>query len=154
MGGKNYFIIMALVLAVVGRILLQPIPSVEPVIPFAVLAGLVMGAEAGLIVGIAGYALSNIFMLGGLGIWTVFQGIGGALSGGIAGYSGKKKIITAEAVVGYSLLGTVLFELIMNIGWGALLVYPFSYVHIGSNLVIAYLVFLLFKNHEEGIEVK
>lgn len=128
-------IAILIIFAVVGRIILEPLPSVEPIIPIAVFAGLMYGADAGILVGLFSYPLSNIFMDGGpFGLWTFLQAIGGGLAGGIAGNAGKA---TVNNLVTYSVIGTVLFEFALNIPDQALLVWPFSVVHIVSNIIIA-----------------
>src|SRR3989338_3467471 len=104
---EYYFAGMFLAIAALGRIAMEPLPSVEPIIPIAVYVALKKGSEAGMIVGGFAYIVSNIFMNGGLGFWTWMQALGGA--------------------------GAALFAA----GYGELLVWPFSYVHIASNLIFA-----------------
>ncbi len=141
--------------AVAGRVAMQWIPSVEPIIPFAVLAGLLFGAKEGFTLGGAAYIISNFFVWGIQGPWTIFQALGAALAGGFAGVWGKMRSPNWKDIILLSIAGTVLFEIIMNVTgpfmgigiFGAfglftipmyfLTALPFSLVHIGSNIVFA-----------------
>lgn len=150
--------ITLLIAAIIGRIALDFLPSIEPVIPLAVFAGLVGTAYEGAAVGILGYAISNVFLAGGMtGMWTVWQALGGGLAGYAAGIFGSGKTPTATHLVALTFAGTVLFEIIANLG-GALgfnINYfisslPFSVAHITGNIVIALLLVpFLPKNSEE-----
>lgn len=141
--------------AVAGRVAMQWIPSVEPIIPFAVLAGLLFGAKEGFTLGGSAYIISNFFVWGMQGPWTIFQALGAALAGCFAGIWGKMRSPNWKDIVLLSIAGTILFETIMNISgslmgiglFGAFGLFtipmyfltslPFSLVHIGSNIVFA-----------------
>jgi hypothetical protein len=141
--------------AVAGRIALQWIPSVEPIIPLAIAAGLIFGAKEGFTLGGSAYIVSNFFVWGLQGPWTIFQALGAALPGGFAGVYGKLKEVKSRDLVFLTVVGTIFFEVMMNVS-GALMgigllgafsllalpLYfvtslPFSLVHIGSNAVFA-----------------
>jgi len=127
-----------IIIAVLGRVILEPFPSIEPIIPLAVYAGLAHGVDAGILVGLISYPLSNVFMEGGFaGMWTLLQAVGGAVAGGLAGYVNKA---TKGDLLKFSVIGTVLFEFAVNLPDGALIVWPFSFVHIVSNAFIALLL--------------
>ncbi len=112
--------------------------SIEPIIPLAVYAGLKYGADAGILVGLFSYPLSNLFLIGGtFGLWSFLQGLGGGISGWLGG---NARAMTKAALFQYSILGTLAFELIVNFPDQQLLVWPFSIVHIASNAVIALLI--------------
>ncbi len=131
-------LLLLIAIAVLGRILMEPFPSVEPIIPIAVYAGLVYGADAGILVGLFSYPISNFFMLGGpFGWWTILQAAGGAISGGLAG---NAKEVNTGALVTYSVIGTIIFELLLNFGDRTLLVWPFSVTHIVTNILFALLI--------------
>jgi len=138
--------------AVAGRVALQFVPSVEPIIPLAILAGLIFGPKEGFALGSGAYVASNFFVWGLQGPWTLFQAIGAGLPAAIAGIWGKTKTPGKNDLVLFSVLGTVFFELTMNfsgalmmgglIGFGLLTLplyfltsLPFSLMHIGSNAV-------------------
>ncbi|MCR4368908.1 MAG: hypothetical protein NUV67_03310 [archaeon] len=128
--------IMLLVIAVLLRVLLERLPSVEPIIPIAVYAGLTYGASAGTIIGLLGYPISNFFMQGGVGLWSFWQAIGGGIAGNLSG--GKEP--TMGNMLTYTFIGTIIFELAMNITSGAFLYWPYSYVHIATNLLFAAII--------------
>ncbi|HLC92935.1 MAG TPA: hypothetical protein VJH23_04450 [archaeon] len=112
--------------------------SVEPIIPIAVYAGLAYGSEAGILVGLVSYPLSNLFLIGGaFGLWSFLQGIGGAIAGWLAGTAKK---VTKSGLVTYTIIGTLIFEVIMNFPNQELLVWPFSITHIVSNIVFAIII--------------
>ncbi len=134
--------------AIALRILLKSapyfdIPSIEPVIPLAVLAGMYYGTNQGALVGIGGYVFSNFVIdLGrgfGFGIWSLAQGLGGA----IAGYLGARA--TRDTYIQTVILATIAFELLINFwgaGWNISFGYfgaslPYSIVHIIGNVVFA-----------------
>jgi hypothetical protein len=142
-------------LAVAGRVALQAVPSVEPIIPIAILAGLLFGMKEGFSLGAGAYIASNFFVWGLQGPWTIFQALGAAIPGGIAGAYGKTKKPKTRDLILLSLAGTIIFEIIMNIsgagmGIGILGAFslftlplyfvtsaPFSIAHVLSNLVFA-----------------
>jgi energy-coupling factor transport system substrate-specific component len=57
--------------AAAGRVLLAPIPDVQPVTDLAVLAGATLGLRAGVGVGMTAAFVSNFFL--GQGLWTPWQ---------------------------------------------------------------------------------
>lgn len=130
-------VILFAILAIIGRIAMEPFSSVEPIIPIAVYVALAYGMNAGLIIGLIAYPVSNFFMDGGVfGFWTILQATGGGLSGAIAG--GKE--LTMNNLITYTLIGTIIFEILLNITWGALLVWPYSITHIVTNIGFAVLL--------------
>lgn len=142
-----------LLLAVVGRLAFNTlqIPSVEPVIPLAVLAGMLHKGTNGFLAGAGGYFFSNLLQLS-LGPWTFFQ----ALAGGIAGYLGTGT--TKESYMITVLIGTLIFEIIINL-WGAGFVVstdyffgslPFTITHFASNIVFAYVISILWLKEEKS----
>jgi hypothetical protein len=158
--------------AVAGRVAMQWIPSVEPIIPFAVLAGLLFGAKEGFTLGGAAYIISNFFVWGLQGPWTIFQAIGAASAGLLAGVWGKMRKPNWKDIVFLSVIGTVLFECVMNVsgslmgigffgafGFFTIPMYfltslPFSIVHIGSNMIFARALAPLLKFRRTNNEIK
>lgn len=142
-----------LLLAIVGRLASNAlnIPSVEPIIPLAILAGMLHKATAGFLVGAAGYVVSNILLFS-FGPWTFFQG----LAGGIAGYLGNGT--SKESYLTTVLIGTLIFELIINL-WGSGFIIstdyffgslPFTITHFASNIVFAYVISALWLKEEKN----
>lgn len=141
--------------AVAGRVALQWVPSVEPIIPFAVLAGFLFGMKEGTALGAGAYIISNFLVWGLQGPWTIFQAFGAAVPGAAAGIIGKVKKAKTRDIIILSILGTVFFEIIMNISGAAMGIgllgafslftiplyfvtsAPFSTVHILSNIIFA-----------------
>ena len=158
--------------AVAGRVAMQWIPSVEPIIPFAVLAGLLFGVKEGFTLGGSAYIISNFFIWGMQGPWTIFQALGAALAGTIAGVWGKMRKPGWKDIVLLSVAGTIVFEAIMNIAgplmgiglFGAFGLFtipmyfitslPFSIVHTGSNILFARALAPLLKLRRTEDELK
>ena len=131
-----------LLIAVGGRLLFNSlflqVPSVEPVLPTALLAGMLYGSGAGALVGVIGYFLSNLF-LGSIGEWTIWQGFAGLIAGYIGANTNRDNYITNTIIV------TILFEVIMNVyGAGYTIdsayffsLITFSITHIATNIFFA-----------------
>ncbi len=136
-------VLILLALAVLGRVLLKVtplvnIPSVEPIIPIAVFAGLAYGVEAGIIVGLLAYPISNFFLPGEFfGLWIIWQAVGGAVAGGVAGLAKKA---TFNNMLWYTAIGTILFQLAVNLPSNEIWFWGFSDVHLFSNLLFAALI--------------
>jgi len=112
---------------------MQFLPSVEPITFFAVLSGWLFGRTKGFAVGASSLYVSNFFVFGGQGPWTIVQ----ALSFGIAGWLGglaSKRLRYVEAI-GYMLGATIVFEIIMNV---------FSGMFFGGNVLLAFFTGSLF----------
>ena len=127
---------------VLGRTLMQGMPSVEPITFFAVLAGALFGWKKGMITGMSAWYLSNYLMIGGQGPWSVIHVLSGAFSGILGGlFLRKPNVIKAIFVM---ILATVLFEIPMNIMSGLTSYYgiiasfvtavPFMITHLVSNI--------------------
>lgn len=163
----------ALGAAILGRVALQWVPSVEPIIPIAVAIGMIYGAKEGFMLGSSAYIISNFFVWGLQGPWTIFQAIGAGIAGCLGGIFGRSKKNTWKDLVIWSVIGTVLFEILvtfagfgMGIGllgsgfWLFLLpVYfatslPFMLAHIGTNVAFARLFAPLLKLRRKDEEIK
>jgi len=127
------------------RIPMQAVPSAEPITFFAVLAGWLFGRYKGALVGATSLYISNFFMFGGQGPWTIFQLIGFGIAGYLGGFLRKKSSFVETLFVVF--VATVLFEITMNLsssvffGFNPLLAFvtalPFSIIHIMSNSVFS-----------------
>ena len=104
------------------RVPMQAVPSAEPITFFALLAGWLFGKKKGFLVGVGALYASNFLVFGGQGIWTLFQAAGFGITGFLGGFLGKKARIWQ--VLGISILATILFEVIVNVG--SLFMFPFS----------------------------
>ncbi|VVC00684.1 Uncharacterised protein [uncultured archaeon] len=136
-------VLIILLLAICGRVLLKVtplvnIPSVEPIIPLAVFAGMAYGAGPGTLVGLLAYPISNMLIPEvQFDMWSFWQAAGGAVAGGIAGFAKK---IDMNTLLWYTFIGTLLFEVCVNFPDQLILVWPFSFYHIFSNLFFALVI--------------
>ncbi len=130
------------------RVPMQIVPSAEPITFFAFLAGWLFGSKKGFFVGASALIISNFFVMGGQGVWTLFQLIGFGACGIIGGLLRKNATI-AEVIV-YTILATLFFELAVNLGslpfMGFKLIaafifsLPFLIVHLVSNVSFSFLL--------------
>lgn len=139
-------------LAVVGRILLAPLPNVVATTDIVLIAGYALGPAPGFAVGALGGLVSNFWL--GQGVWTPWQmaawgmtGVGGALLWKLTGgRAGRVRLAIACGLAG------ILFGLWMNlqflVGFGgevsadrylALQVrsIPFDIAHVAGNVIFA-----------------
>lgn len=118
---------------IAGRVALQGVPSVEPIIAVAVAAGFYGGWRHGAFSGATAYYLSNFFVTGFQGPWTIFQCLGagaaGALGGTASKVSGGGKGFLASVAA-----GTIIYELVVNAGS---LVYTPWALSLGLSYVVA-----------------
>ena len=89
--------------------------------------------------------ISNFLVLGGHGIWTLFQGVGFGMVGFLGGYLRKKaklfEVITVVAIA------TIAYEVIINFGSCLFIPFsiftifftalPFTLVHLVSNIIFS-----------------
>ena len=144
---KEYLLLSGFIVgAALLRVPMQAVPSAEPLTFFAILAGWLFGRKKGFLVGASSLYISNFFMFGGQGPWTIMQ----ALSFGIAGFLGgflRKKASYLE-VITIALIGTLIFEILMNsftpfmtgasVFIAFALALPFMAIHFASNLLFAF----------------
>lgn len=130
---------------VAGRVALQHVPSVEPLIAVAAASGFYFGARYGVASGASGFLISNFLVFGGQGPWTVFQVLGAGFSGLAGGFSGKLfenrygfLLSVLIGVLGFELfvnLGSVVYASFSGVGVGYLVAAaPFSGAHVLSSL--------------------
>ena len=142
---EEYLMIITLITtAVLGRILLQPLPSVEPITFIALLAGSLFGWKKGAAVGASSWYLSNFFMFGGQGPWTLIHIGSGIVTGALGGLMLKKPTIIKSIIA--ITLATIIFEITINLMSGLLFygliisfitAIPFAITHLISNLVFS-----------------
>ncbi|RXF11130.1 ECF transporter S component [Enterococcus faecalis] len=154
---------MFVALAVIGRTLMAPIPSVQPVTAIVVISGILLGKRAGLSTGILVALLTGITT--GLGWWTIAQAVGwgvGGLIGGMIRVDQKRLMIMAGVVA------TVAFSIVMN-GSGAFMMglplsgylayatasLPFDLIHlastVGFTIVLLPIAIALFKRFDSAL---
>ena len=142
---EEILIIFSLItIAVLGRILLQPLPSIEPITFIALLAGSLFGIKKGISVGASSWYLSNFFMFGGQGPWTFVHVLSGIVSGALGGIILKKPTLIKSVLA--ITLSTIIFEIAINTMSGILFygiltsfitAIPFSITHLISNIIFA-----------------
>ena len=142
---------------VLGRALMQALPSIEPITFFAVLAGALFGKNKGAVAGATSWYLSNFFVFGGQGPWTIIQMLSGAFAGYLGGFLSTKAGYLKTILV--MIAATVFFELVMNIssgfffGFGIIVSFmsaiPFMIAHIVSNTSFACMIPRLKKTIQE-----
>ncbi len=146
---RELLLLASFVLAgVLGRVLMQALPSVEPITFFAMLSGWLFGWKRGFITGASSLYLSNFFVFGGQGPWTLFQAAGFGIAGFLGGFLRKKAGILE--CLSLMLLSTLIFEIIMNTSSAVFLplslpilfftALPFTLVHIISNSIFSTLL--------------
>jgi len=173
---KNFLLFFSLLsIAILGRISLQFVPSVEPIIPLAIIASLLFGLKEGFIFGSTAYIITNFFVWGNQGIWTVFQALGAGIAGSLGFFLKRKKELKAKHLIFFTIIGTIIFEIIMNVFGsifgiglipsniisGILFIpfyfitsLPFSLTHIFSNILFAKIFFPLTKLRRQSNEIK
>lgn len=140
---SEYDLLIILAIAILGRVLLKitplvNIPSVEPIIPLAVFAGMTYGLGAGALIGLLAYPISNMLIPEvQFDMWSFWQAAGGAIAGALAGYAKK---IDMNTLLYFTFVGTVLYEVCVNIPDQMILAWPFSFYHIVSNLFFAWII--------------
>lgn len=130
-------------LGVMGRVALQWIPSVEPIVPLAIVVSFFLGYKYGVPTGMGAFYMSNFLVWGGQGPWTIFQVIGtgvAGLTGGMFGRLSKSKYSLLAA----AFIGTLFYELIVDMSFlifglfSPLLLFimplPFTVTHITSSV--------------------
>ena len=138
-------LVFASVVGILGRSIFQFVPSVEPLTPLVVLIGFLFGPFTGFIVGASSFYLSNFFVWGFQGPWSLFQSLGAGFAGVVGGIFGiKKSRVSFLLATG---VGILIYEVIVNFGGWAIFslglipveIYfitslPFSVVHIISSM--------------------
>ncbi len=130
---------------VIGRVALQHVPSVEPLIAVAAATGFYFGTKEGVLAGTTGYYISNFLVFGGQGPWTVFQVLGAGaagLTGSVFGrfFEGRTAFFTSV------IIGVTVYEILVNIGSLSFAAFtglgvsyllsalPFSLTHLASTI--------------------
>ncbi|MFH1506577.1 MAG: DUF6580 family putative transport protein [archaeon] len=157
---REMLIIIGFIFAAAAlRVPMQVLPSAEPIIFFAVLAGWLFGKKKGLIVGASALIASNFMVMGWQGPWTIYQAIGFGAAGFMGGFLRKKHKYWATLSV--MVLATLGYEIIINLTsftylpmplavmfFGAL---PFIGIHLVSNVAFSALLPKTAKAiHEKG----
>lgn len=134
--------VLLIALAVLGRIAMAPIPSVQPVTVLVMITAIRLGTARGVSLGILTAYLSNL-VLGG-GPWTVVQAIAWGSTGLLTGLLAHRMTDDNHeprigALAGYSIVMAFVFGAIVSIPlglsawWGGI---PFDVLHAVGNITM------------------
>lgn len=112
---------MFVALAVIGRTLLVPLPSVQPVTAIVLISGILLGKRAGLSTGVLVALLTGITT--GLGWWTIAQAVGWGSAGLIGGIVQRENLRVA---IGAGMISTVVYSIVMNVSGAFMMSLPLS----------------------------
>ncbi len=137
------------------RVLLQPLPSVEPLLGGVVFMSYFFGLRESLFFSLYAYGVSNYFMLGGNGVWTIFQTISAVITSLLSYFFYFTFRFSFKMYVFVSFLCAFIYELILNVSMSLLSLQnpftyfmysvPFSIAHIFSTVFFAILFWSIFK---------
>ena len=146
---KNYsngrkFVILGFlaIIGIAGRILMSPIPNVQPVTVIVLLAGIRMGAKESISLASI-IALSSNLILGN-GIWTIYQAAAWALIGCLGALFSNRlestmKLILMAAISGFLFDWFVSLSILHSVGFDMLIPYlivgiPYDLLHAVGNI--------------------
>mgnify|MGYP002514180032 CR=1 FL=1 len=113
-------------LAVVGRVAFEMLPQFKPVAALVIISGIMLGGEAGFLVGATSAFVSNFFF--GQGPWTPWQMFAWGLIGFIAGLLSKAGLLKKKwQMVVFGVASGYIYGWILNIWNGAGFVYGLSW---------------------------
>ncbi len=141
--------IIALLTVIVLRLVPHP-PNVEPIMSTMMPFAKRWGRFAGLFFAVLAI-LSFDLITGTLGVWSIMTAGTYALLGIAAGFYFKNKKSDVKNYVGFSVVGTLVYDAITGIGTGVLFFkqsfmitligqIPFTLYHLGGNIVLAAVV--------------
>ncbi|MBU0980656.1 MAG: hypothetical protein KJ709_07650 [Nanoarchaeota archaeon] len=143
---KEYLTLTGIVVgSALLRVPMQALPSVEPISFFSFLSGWLFGKKKGFIAGVSALALSNFFVMGGQGPWTIPMALGFGIIGAAGGFLRKRASVFETITV--MVIATAVYEVVVNVG--SLIFFPaafpllfitaapFTLIHILSNGVFS-----------------
>ena len=127
-------LILLAAFGVSGRILLDPIPNVQPVTVLVLLAGAYYGAPRALALAAIVALASNVMYLGH-GPWTIFQAIGWGAIGLVGALSANLIVVEGRVRIGHLAIIAALSGLAFN--WFVSLS---ILLEVGSSMLVPYLL--------------
>ena len=122
-------------IAIISRVIFQPLPSVDPLLPILFLVGSSLKWRKALFFGSSTYWTSNFFVVGGQGWWSIPM----ALGGGLVCFCGV--IFKNYKLVGI-IVATLIYEIIVSGSWCLLFGFSslwanvaFAIIHLVSNVL-------------------
>lgn len=140
----NKFVILGLlgIIGISGRILMSPIPNVQPVTVIIILVGVRMGAKESVFLASV-IALSSNLILGN-GIWTIYQAIAWSFIGCLGALFSDKlqslnRLILFAGVSGILFNWLVSVSILHAVGFESLIPYlivglPYDLLHVVGNI--------------------
>lgn len=110
--GLNFALFIIILFSVVGRLLLNPIPNIQPVSALLLLTGIFLGYKRAILAGFAVALLSNLIL--GNGLWTIYQGVGWATIGIIGAKFSDKFFIDDQLQMNKLILGGAFSGILFN----------------------------------------
>ena len=146
---KNYsnghkFVILGLLalLGIIGRILMSPIPNVQPVTVIVLLAGIRMGAKESIFLATIIALFSNLIL--GNGVWTIYQAAAWSIIGCLGALFSNKldtlmKLILFAGASGVLFNWFVSLSILHSVGFDMLIPYlivgiPYDLLHAVGNI--------------------
>ena len=141
-GNKYLLLGLCAIFGIAGRILLSPIPNVQPVTVIVLLAGMRIGAKESVFLATVIALFSNLII--GHGIWTIYQAAGWSLIG-LLGALLSDKMDTLSKLIYFSALSGIIFNwfvslsILHSVGVELLLPYiiaglPYDLLHVVGNI--------------------
>ena len=139
--------ITMILLATAGRILMSPIPNVQPVTVLVMLTAIRLGAMRGASLGILTAYLSNVYLGGGA--WTIVQALSWGSIGLLTGIISSRLVddnneLCVSSFCGFSILAAFVFGFLVSLPLildGGMTVWlagiPFDLLHAIGNITIA-----------------
>jgi len=147
--GNDWVMLVMLVLfAASGRVLLDPIPNIQPVTVVVLLVGIHYGIPRAVLVATSVTLLSNFVL--GHGLWSLYQALGWSLVGAVGAFSANairsgsqlnlNRLAAVSAISALSFDFVVSLSALHSIGSENFLPYliagvPFDLLHLVGNLV-------------------
>jgi energy-coupling factor transport system substrate-specific component len=149
----DFALFITILFATIGRILLVPIPNVQPVTTLVLLIGIFMGYKRAILGAFSIALLSNMIL--GNGPWTIYQGVSWALIGSLGALYSEKllknnelqmsKLILIGAISGVLFNWVVSLSVLSYIGYDQFVAFIISgfffdlYHMVGNVFFIAWL---------------
>ena len=141
-GHKYTVLALCAIFGIAGRVLMSPIPNVQPVTVIVLLAGIRMGAKESVFLATIIALGSNLIL--GHGIWTFYQAASWALIGCLGALLSSKidslsKLIYISGISGILFNWLVSLSILHSVSAELLLPYiiaglPFDMLHIAGNI--------------------
>ncbi|MAK05097.1 MAG: hypothetical protein CMA03_04335 [Euryarchaeota archaeon] len=140
----NKFVILGLlaIIGITGRILMSPIPNVQPVTVIVLLAGIRMGAKESIFLASIIALFSNLIL--GNGIWTIYQAAAWSMIGCLGALFSNKldtsmKLILFAGISGVLFNWFVSLSILHSVGFDMLIPYlivgiPYDLLHVVGNI--------------------